>query len=122
MEQARERAASIAFLTSIPMVAQLIGGRAVRDALFLAEYDAVLLPRVMLAAAALSLGGAVSVGRVMPTHGPSALEKFPPRPPDKRKDCRGLANSEGRRRDAHEDRTRGSENPESAEAHTDQRE
>lgn len=70
MEQARERAASIAFLTSIPMVAQLIGGRAVRDALFLAEYDAVLLPRVMLAAAALSLGGAVSVGRVMPRWGP----------------------------------------------------
>jgi len=42
MEQARERAASIAFLTSIPMVAQLVGGRAVRDALFLGEYDAVV--------------------------------------------------------------------------------
>ena len=70
MEGARERAASIAILTSIPMVAQLIGGRAVRDALFLTEYDAVLLPRVMLAAAAFSLGAAISVGRLMPRLGP----------------------------------------------------
>ena len=72
MEGARERAASIAILTSIPMVAQLIGGRAVRDALFLTEYDAVLLPRVMLAAAAFSLGAAISVGRLMPLWGPRA--------------------------------------------------
>jgi MFS family permease len=70
MEPARERAASIAILTSIPMVAQLIGGRAVRDALFLTEYDAVFLPRVMLAAAVLSLGAAVAVGRLMPRRGP----------------------------------------------------
>ena len=72
MEQARERAASIAVLTSIPMVGQLIAGRAVRDALFLTEYDAVYLPRVMLAAAALSLAAAVSVGRLMPRLGPRA--------------------------------------------------
>jgi HEAT repeat protein len=70
MERARERAASIAILTSIPMVAQLIAGRAVRDALFLTEYDAVYLPRVMLAAAALSLGAAMSVSRLMPRWGP----------------------------------------------------
>ena len=70
MARARERAASIAILTSIPMVAQLIAGRAVRDALFLTEYDAVYLPRVMLAAAALSLGAAMSVGRLMPRWGP----------------------------------------------------
>jgi hypothetical protein len=70
MERARERAASIAVLTSIPMVAQLIAGRAVRDTLFLTEYDAVYLPRVMLAAAALSLGSAMLVGRLMPRWGP----------------------------------------------------
>jgi HEAT repeat protein len=70
MAQARERAASTAILTSIPMVAQLIAGRAVRDALFLTEYDAVYLPRVMLVAAALSLGAAMSVGRLMPRWGP----------------------------------------------------
>jgi hypothetical protein len=70
MEPPRERAASIAILTSIPMVAQLIAGRAVRDALFLTEYDAVYLPRVMLAAAALSLGAAMSVSRLMPRWGP----------------------------------------------------
>lgn len=70
MEQARERAASIAVLTSIPMVGQLIAGRAVRDTLFLTEYDAVYLPRVMLAAAALSLAAAISVSRLMPRLGP----------------------------------------------------
>ncbi len=70
MERARERAASIAILTSIPMVAQLVAGRAVRDTLFLTEYDASYLPRVMLAAAALSLVSAVSVGRLMPRWGP----------------------------------------------------
>ncbi|MFW2389909.1 MAG: hypothetical protein ACN4G0_16340, partial [Polyangiales bacterium] len=73
MELARERAASIAILTSVPMVAQLIAGRAVRDALFLTEYDAVYLPRVMLAAAALSLGAAVAVSRLMPLWGPRTI-------------------------------------------------
>ena len=70
MERTRERAASIAILTSIPMVAQLVAGRAVRDTLFLTEYDASYLPRVMLAAAALSLVSAISVGRLMPRWGP----------------------------------------------------
>jgi len=72
VEPARERAASVAILTSIPMVAQLVAGRAVRDTLFLTEYAAVYLPRVMLAAAALSLLAAVWVGRLMPRWGPRA--------------------------------------------------
>lgn len=72
MERAREREALIAILTSIPMVGQLIAGRAVRDAVFLTEFQAVYLPRVMLAAAVLSLGAAVLVSRVMPTWGPRA--------------------------------------------------
>jgi HEAT repeat protein len=72
MKEPRERAALIATVTAIPMVAQLIAGRAVRDALFLTEYDAEYLPRVMLGAAALSLAAAVIVGRVMPLWGPRA--------------------------------------------------
>ncbi|MBT8465887.1 MAG: hypothetical protein HKN97_10860 [Myxococcales bacterium] len=72
MEQPRERAALIATVTAIPMVAQLIAGRAVRDALFLTEFDAEYLPRVMLGAAAFSLGAAFLVGRVMPIWGPRA--------------------------------------------------
>lgn len=70
MQLPRERASTIAVLTAIPMVAQLIAGRAVRDAVFLSEYDAVYLPRVMLVAAALSLGAALLVGRAMPHFGP----------------------------------------------------
>ena len=72
MERARERAATIAVLTSVPMIAQLIAGRAVRDAVFLTEYEAVYLPRAMLAAAVLSLISAVLVSRAMPRWGPRA--------------------------------------------------
>ncbi|MBW2223397.1 MAG: hypothetical protein JRF54_04120 [Deltaproteobacteria bacterium] len=72
MERARERAAAVAILTSIPMVAQLVAGRAIRDTIFLTEYDASHLPRVMLAAAALSLVSAISVGHWMPHWGPRA--------------------------------------------------
>ena len=54
------------------MVGQLIAGRAVRDALFLTEFDATYLPRVMLAAAVLSLASAILVGRAMPHWGPRA--------------------------------------------------
>ena len=73
MEQPRERAASLAVLTSIPMVGQLIAGRAVRDTLFLTEYDAAHLPTVMLAAAGTSLAAAVLVGRLMPRLGPRRM-------------------------------------------------
>ena len=72
MERARERAASIAILTAIPMVAQVVAGRAVRDTLFLTQYDASYLPRVMLAASILSLGFAALVARWMPRWGPRA--------------------------------------------------
>lgn len=58
------------------MVAQLVAGRAVRDTLFLTEYDASFLPRVMLVAAALSLGSAVSVARLMPYWGPRTVALF----------------------------------------------
>lgn len=54
------------------MVAQLVASRALRDTVFLSEYSAALLPRVMLAAAALSLVAAVVVGRWMPRSGPRA--------------------------------------------------
>jgi AAA family ATP:ADP antiporter len=70
MERARERAASIAVLTSIPMVAQLVAARAVRDTVFLSEYEASYLPRAMLASAVFSLAAAVSVSRAMPRWGP----------------------------------------------------
>lgn len=70
MEQARERSASTAVLTAIPMVGQLVASRAVRDTVFLTEYDAVYLPRVMLGASVLSLLAAVAVGLFMPRRGP----------------------------------------------------
>ena len=76
MERSRERASSVAVLTSIPMVAQLIAGRAVRDAVFLTEYEAVHLPKAMLAAAVLSLVAAALVSLAMPRSGPRGTALF----------------------------------------------
>lgn len=76
MERARERAALIAIAASIPMAAQLIAGRAVRDTVFLTEYQAAHLPHVMLAAAFFSLGAALLVGRAMPRLGPQKTAIF----------------------------------------------
>jgi len=70
MEPTRERASTIALLTSIPMIAQLVAGRAVRDTVFLTEFEATVLPRVMAVAAACSLAAAWAVSRVMPRAGP----------------------------------------------------
>jgi hypothetical protein len=72
MKRARERAASIAILTTIPMMAQAVAGRAVRDTLFLSANDASRLPEAMLGAAGLSLATAFSISRVMPRWGPRA--------------------------------------------------
>ncbi|MEM7139245.1 MAG: Npt1/Npt2 family nucleotide transporter [Myxococcota bacterium] len=72
MERPRDRAASVAVLTAIPMVGQLIASRAIRDTVFLTEFSAALLPRVMLGSAALSLLAAWAVARVMPRWGPRA--------------------------------------------------
>lgn len=76
MKRARQRAALIAILASVPLAAQLIAGRAVRDAIFLTEYAAAHLPRVMLAAAFLSLGAALLIGRAMPRLGPQKTAVF----------------------------------------------
>ena len=73
MESARNRAMWIAVITAVPMVGQLVAGRAARDALFLTEYDASYLPGVMLAGAVLSLTLAVQMGRLMAHVGPRVV-------------------------------------------------
>jgi HEAT repeat protein len=72
MKRARAGAASIAIVTTIPMMAQAVAGRAIRDTLFLSAYDASHLPAAMMGAATLSLATAFSISRVMPRWGPRA--------------------------------------------------
>ena len=72
MKRARAGAAWIAIVTTIPMMAQAVAGRAIRDTLFLSAYDASRLPAAMTGAAALSLATAFSISRVMPRWGPRA--------------------------------------------------
>ncbi|MBN1609790.1 MAG: hypothetical protein JW940_24370 [Polyangiaceae bacterium] len=64
------RAATLAAVIVGPLLALQVGSKAVRDALFLSIFGVQALPRVMLAAAVLSLGGAILLSRLMPRHGP----------------------------------------------------
>ena len=52
------------------VIAQQVAGRATRDALFLANFGASYLPRVMLGAAVLSIAAALLTGRTMTRIGP----------------------------------------------------
>lgn len=55
------------------MIAQQVAGKAARDALFLAVYDAAELPKAMLATAALSLAGVAFMAQALGRFGPARL-------------------------------------------------
>src|SRR4051812_32868964 len=59
-----------AVLTATAMIAQLVAGKAVRDALLLSTYGPRALPNVMIASAVLSLAGVLVFSRVMGRFGP----------------------------------------------------
>jgi AAA family ATP:ADP antiporter len=67
------RAATLAALVVGPLLALQVGSKAVRDALFLSVFGVRALPQVMLAAAGLSLAGAILLSRLMPRYGPRRL-------------------------------------------------
>ncbi|MEM9069179.1 MAG: hypothetical protein AAGE52_11765 [Myxococcota bacterium] len=67
------RAANIAALGALTIIAQQIAGKATRDTLFLTSFDATELPQVMLAAAGLALGGVVVLSRLLAAYGPARI-------------------------------------------------
>ncbi|MBI3206994.1 MAG: hypothetical protein HYZ29_35985 [Myxococcales bacterium] len=71
-EQAR-RAVWAAALASGATVAQLVGAKAARDALFLSHHDLARLPEMMAAAAGLSLVAALGAARAMAAWGPARV-------------------------------------------------
>ena len=65
------RATFVASLTAALMIAQLVGAKAARDALFLSHFAPDHLPAVMGAAAVLGIGTALVTGRWLARVGPS---------------------------------------------------
>ncbi len=62
-----------AFATALAILGAWVAARAARDALFLSTFPIETLPRMMLAAAALSLGSAVALARLFTRFGPARV-------------------------------------------------
>ncbi len=67
------RAATIALVTGAMLIAQLVAAKATRDALFLQHFPATTLPRAMIAAGVLSVGGSGLMATLLPRLGPLRL-------------------------------------------------
>jgi ATP:ADP antiporter, AAA family len=63
-------AASAATLTAAAMIAQQVGGKATRDALFLTTFDVTSLPYMFIGAALFSLGVVFAFSRILGRFGP----------------------------------------------------
>ena len=68
-----DRAVLMAALASGASVAQLVGAKAARDALFLSHHDVSRLPEMMAAAAGVSLVAALAAARVMASWTPARV-------------------------------------------------
>jgi hypothetical protein len=58
-------------LSCAAMIAQHVGGRSTRDAIFLSSFDVARLPATMIAASAVSMLSAVAVARLLAKHTPA---------------------------------------------------
>jgi ATP/ADP translocase len=63
----------MAAICAAVMIANQVGGKATRDALFLSTYDVTKLPYVVVAGAVLSLGTVLVATRLMRRHGPGRV-------------------------------------------------
>ena len=62
-----------AFLTATVMIAHQVAGKAMRDALFLAQFDVRDLPKMVMISAALSVIGVLIMSALLLRHGPGML-------------------------------------------------
>ncbi len=67
------QAVRIATLGACAMIANQVGGKATRDALFLTSYDVTSLPSMVILASVLSLGVVLGSARLMTRYGPARL-------------------------------------------------
>ena len=73
IESESKRAVWPATIASASLVAQLVAGKATRDALFLSHFGLGLLPAAMIGAAALSAVSVIVVSRVLTRSGPARV-------------------------------------------------
>ena len=77
MAQDKDRRAALAALISAGvMIAQQVGSKATRDALFLSSFDAEDLPRVVIASAAASMVAVFAASRAFARFGPARVVPF----------------------------------------------
>lgn len=72
-DAALRRTANVAALGSAALIAQQVGSKAARDALFLSSFDVTSLPLMLGAAAAISVVGSLLIARAMSRVGPQRL-------------------------------------------------
>lgn len=62
-----------ATICAFAMIANQVAGKATRDALFLTSFDIDLLPRMVVAAAVVTIAGVIAASRLLPRFGPRLL-------------------------------------------------
>lgn len=67
----RSRAAFFAFLSATVIIAHQVAGKATRDSLFLSWFSATDLPKVVMAAALLTVFAVLTMSRLLARHGPA---------------------------------------------------
>ena len=69
----RDAAASAAMLTAAAMIANQVGGKATRDALFLSTFEVSSLPEMFIGASLFSLAMALVFSRLLSRFGPARI-------------------------------------------------
>ena len=67
------RAMLFALFAATTMIAQQVAGKATRDALFLSNFDVTNLPKIVIAAAIISMGGVLLMSRLLSHISPAKL-------------------------------------------------
>ena len=68
-KDSESRALTLALFSAVVMIAHQVAGKATRDALFLSHFDVTNLPKVVIAAAIISLLGVLVISRLLARHG-----------------------------------------------------
>ena len=71
--QSDYRAMLFALFAATTMIAQQVAGKATRDALFLSNFDVTNLPKIVIAAAIISMGGVLLMSRLLSHISPAKL-------------------------------------------------
>ena len=72
-DRTQTTATTFALLTATIIIAQQVAGKATRDALFLSHFDVTQLPKIVIAAAVLSMAAVLFTARLLTVFGPARV-------------------------------------------------